>query len=74
MPKRFTGAQLDAALAVGEPPRSESVVDDQLWHAAQDQWLARWQPGLILPGGTIGFGSTIVIVFHFDQPCGLGLR
>ena len=49
MPKRLSDAELDAALAAGEPPRSEEYNDDGVWHAEQDRWLSSWQPGRVLP-------------------------
>ena len=49
MPKRLSDAELDAALAAGEPPRSEEYSDDDVWHEKQNEWLERWQPGRALP-------------------------
>ena len=44
MPKRLSDAELDAALAAGEPPRSDQHDDDEVWHAEQQRWLSSWQP------------------------------
>ena len=49
MPKRLSDAELDAALAAGEPPRSQEYIDDDVWHEKQNEWLERWQPGRALP-------------------------
>ena len=46
----MTAEQLAAALAAGPPPVSDDYPVDAGWHTAQDGWLARWKPGLQLPG------------------------
>ena len=50
MPKRLRPEELRAARAAGDPPRSEDYATDGEWHAAQNGWLERWQPGQALPG------------------------
>lgn len=50
MPKRLHPDERAAARAAGAPPHSEDYPDDDnMWHAAQDDWLERWQPGVQLP-------------------------
>ena len=50
MPKRVRDDEAAAALAEGDPPRSEHYPnDDGSWERAQDDWLQRWQPGTALP-------------------------
>ena len=49
MPKRLRPEELEAALAAGEAPYSEDYPEDTAWHKEQEEWLARWQPGLELP-------------------------
>ena len=42
MPKRLDSARARAAVAAGDPPLSVDYPDDDDWHAAQDEWLAKW--------------------------------
>ena len=50
MPKRVQPEECVAALAAGDPPRSEHYPDDDsAWHAAQNDWIERWKPGTLLP-------------------------
>ena len=50
MPKRLRPEELEAARAAGEAPLSEHYPgDDGAWHDAQENWLARWHPGMELP-------------------------
>ena len=50
MPKRVQPEECAAALAAGDPPRSEDYPDDDdAWHDAQNDWFERWQPGNVLP-------------------------
>jgi hypothetical protein len=49
MPKTLSAEEKAAALAAGVPPQSEHYPADVDWHRAQDDWLARWQPGTQLP-------------------------
>ena len=50
MPKRPTHAQARAAVDAGDPPQSADYPTDDSWHDAQDDWLARWDGG-VLPDG-----------------------
>ena len=50
MPKRLQPEEKAAALAAGAPPQSDDYPEDHAWHRAQEDWLARLQPDLKLPG------------------------
>ena len=42
MPKRLDPARARAAAEAGDPPKSARYHADADWHAAQDEWVAKW--------------------------------
>ena len=50
MPKHPESARVRAAVAAGDPPDSAAYLDDDKWHAAQVNWLAKWSTRLLAEG------------------------
>ena len=50
MPKRPDAKRVRAAVAAGDPPKSADYPDDDDWHDAQHEWLAKWSVRVLLDG------------------------